>query len=109
MGDGNDGCRKLPKSTEMNKTLRVKLQNGKESRYFTNDQLRELFAKDLKVSQEKVSPMPEGEVSFIFTLIEGKKKGIQVFVDSGCNCAIFRVGGGDNYQNLKTIFGSPLY
>ena len=65
-----------PQSTEMNKSLRSKLQCGKESRYFSNDQLRELFAKDLQVSQEKVAPMPEGEVSFIFTLIEGRKKGI---------------------------------
>ena len=100
--------RNPPQSTEMNKTLRSKLQSGKESRYFTNDQLRELFAKDLQVSQEKVSPMPEGEVSFIFTLIEGRRKGIQVFVDSGCNCAIFKDGIPQTELNSCKLQDGPI-
>ena len=87
VGDQN-AHKNMPQSIKMDKVLRQKLQNGRESRFFSNEQLREIFAMDLKVSQEKVTPMPKGEVSFIFPLIEGRNKGIQVFIDSGCNCAI---------------------
>ena len=76
----------------MSKNARNKLQLGKNSASFTNDQLGDQFAKDLKIPQDLVCPMPEGEVSFVFCKIKGKKNGIQAFVDSGCNCAIFKDG-----------------
>ena len=81
-----------PNTTDLSKNARNKLQLGKNSASFTNDQLRDLFAKDLKIPQDLVCPMPEGEVSFVFCKIKGKKNGIQAFVDSGCNCAIFKDG-----------------
>ena len=81
-----------PTSTKMNRNTRSKLQLGKYSKNFSNDQLREIFAQDLNVSEERVSPMPEGDVSFIFCKIKGIKSSIQAFFDSGCNCAIFRDG-----------------
>ena len=92
----------------MDKSARLKLQSGKESKYFSNEQLRELFAKDLKVSQEKVSPMPEGEVSFIFAMIKGKNRGIQTFIDSGCNCAIFRDGVPQTELNSCKLQDGPI-
>ena len=97
-----------PSTTELSKTVRNKLQLGKESVSFTNDQLRELFAKDLKVSQDLVFPMPEGEVSFVFCKIKGKKNGIQAFIDSGCNCAILRDGIPQQELNSCMIQEGPI-
>ena len=39
-----------------------------------------------------IKPIPEGEVSFIFCKIKGKKSDVQTFIDCGCNCAIARDG-----------------
>ena len=35
-----------------------------------------------------VHSVPEGEVSLVFGLIQGRKGSVQVFFDTGCNCAI---------------------
>jgi len=39
-----------------------------------------------------IKPIPEGEVSFIFCKIKGKRSDVQTFIDCGCNCAIARDG-----------------
>ena len=43
---------------------------------------------DEGIKNPVVHSVPEGEVSFVFGQIDGSKSSVQVFFDTGCNCAI---------------------
>ena len=74
------------------KEERNKLQKGQLSANLSNDQLKEYFQTNEDGSKRKseVIGIPDGQVCFIFCKIQGKKNGIQCFIDNGCNCCIFR-------------------
>ena len=78
----------LPK---ISKKVRSKLQSGETYSNFSNTEPREFFINDLLDEGDKnpvVHSVPEGEVSFVFGLIQGRKSSVQVFFDTGCNCGI---------------------
>ena len=82
-----------PNNTSISKEDRLKLQNGQMAIDFSDDELTTFFVNDLKVDKEKnleVKPVPDGDVSFMFTKVTGKTQDVQVFFDTGCNCAILR-------------------
>ena len=82
-----------PNDTSISKEDRLKLQNGQMAIDFSDDELATFFVNDLKVDKEKnldVKPVPDGDVSFMFTKVMGKSQDVQVFFDTGCNCAILR-------------------
>ena len=71
--------------------MRSKLQSGETHNNFSNTELKEFFTNDLMDEGDKnpvVHSVPEGEVSFVFELIQGRNSSVQVFLDTGCNCAI---------------------
>ena len=80
-----------PLPTKVSKKVRSKLQSGETYSNFSNTELKEFFINDLLDEGDKnpvVHSVPEGEVSFVFGLIQGRKSSVQVFFDTGCNCAI---------------------
>ena len=82
-----------PLPTKVSKRVRSKLQSGETHSNFSNTELKDFFTNDLLDEGDKnpvVHSVPEGEVSFVFGLIQGKKSSVQVFFDTGCNCAIVR-------------------
>ena len=79
--------------TKVSKKVRSKLQTGETHSNFLNTELKEFFTNDLMdegIKNPVVHSVPEGEVSFVFGLIQGRKSSVQVFFDTGCNCAIVR-------------------
>ena len=87
----------FPSKTKFSKAERTKLQAGKLCVPFSNQQLKDFFINDLKSKGHKagkfsVLPVPEGEISFVFCKIKGKKSAIQAFIDSGANCCIMAEG-----------------
>ena len=82
-----------PLPTKVSKKVRSKLQSGETHSNFSNTELKEFFTNNLMDEGNKnpvVHSVPEGEVSFVFGLIQGRKSSVQVFLDTGCNCAIVR-------------------
>ena len=82
-----------PLPTKVSKRVRSKLQSGETHSNFSNTELKDFFTNDLLDEGDKnpvVHSVPEGEVSFVFGLIQGRKSSVQVFFDTGCNCAIVR-------------------
>ena len=81
-------------SVDVSDKVRNKLQSGKMSAWYDNEQLKKLFMNDLEKDGKPavIKPIPEGEVSFIFCKIKGKRSDVQTFIDCGCNCAIARDG-----------------
>ena len=82
-----------PCETNVSKEDRAKLQKGQLARDFLDEELTAFFENDLRVSKDmnpKVKPVPSGEASFMFTKIAGKTRDVQIFFDTGCNCAILR-------------------
>ena len=80
-----------PLPTKVSKKVRSKLQSGETHSNFLNTELKEFFTNDLMDEGNKnpvVHSVPEGEVSFVFGLIQGRKSSVQVFFDTGCNFAI---------------------
>ena len=80
-----------PLPTKVSKKVRSKLQSGEIYSNFSNTELKEFFTNDLMdkgVRNPVIHSVPEGEVSFIFGLIQGRKSSVQVFFNTGCNCAI---------------------
>ena len=77
--------------TKVSKKVRSKLQSGETHSNFSNMELKEFFTNNLLDEGDKnpvVHSVPEGEVSFVFGLIQGRKSSVQVFFNTGCNCAI---------------------
>ena len=84
-------CDAEPLPTKVSKKLRSKLQSGETHSNFSNTELKEFFTNNLMDEGDKnpvVHSVSEGEVSFVFGLIHGRKSSVQVFFDTGCNCAI---------------------
>ena len=98
-------------SVNLNPKLRKQLQSGDASCLFDNKQLVEVFTEDLKrsgVSNPVVNEVPDGEVSFIFCKVKGRKSAVQVFIDPGCNCAIMRDGIPQNEFNAVKLRSGPI-
>ena len=84
-------CNAEPLPTKVSKKVRSKLQSGETHSNFSNMELKEFFTNDLMNEGNKnpvVHSVPEGDVIFIFGLIQGRKSSVQVFFNIGCNCAI---------------------
>ena len=80
---------------------------------FFNQQLQEFFvndlkSKDIKASRETVSPVPEGDIAFVFCKIKGKQSGIQAFIDSGANCCIMSEGIPQKELNSVKLQDGPI-
>ena len=100
-----------PIATSVSKKVRRKLQSGEMSKNFSNSELVEFFKNDLNNEGEDgaiVHPIPEGDVSFIFGKICGKKNDVQVFFDNGCNCAIVRDSIPENEFRAALLDKGPI-
>ena len=94
----------IPNPTVVSDKVRSKLQSGQMSAGYNNEQLKDFFTNDLERNGDsaEVKPIPEGDVSFIFCMIKGRKSKVQSFIDSGCNCVIAKDGHSGRPEHLLT-------
>merc|ERR1712240_285789 len=100
-----------PHPTKVSKKVRSKLQSGETHSNFLNTELKEFFTNDLMDEGEKnpiVHSFPEGEVSFVFGLIQGRKSSVQVFFNTECNCAIVQDSIPNKEFNLTLLKPGPI-
>ena len=53
-------------------------------------------------------PVPEGEISFVFCKIKGKKSAIQAFIDSGANCCVMAEGVPQREMDACKLQDGPI-